>query len=513
MPARPSLLPPVLLTLSLLALALGSGRDAWAGGEATYRFDPGGRVRAVRVLDVDGDGRRDLLVLLKHEGGAEELLVLRTPKKPVPHTYYPPDHVTRIDCGGSRAQAGAVAIGRFGPKGGVRLRFLGPQGASDLTPKGLPAEHTSAHDVPTLLARSPGRDLIFWDGVADLDGDGIDECWYPLATGDGPLRIHGGTPATARLLDLTAKSTAASNAVQLLARHAYVPNVFAADLDGDGSRELVALRGDRLLGWSLASPHEAGKRLAPSFEMTVPFLAPDPDRKPEELRTPRIQIADVDGDGHADLLVTLITGVRTNLASIRTIFFHYPGPFRSPSTGQLVPYKARIDTQSIVLHPSFVDLDGDGNLDYVGDSIRGGMMDLLARLMGRDPKVTFTGFRYDKKLGTFERVPYLTVERTYAAKQALSNSFGRSGWFSGDFDGDGHKDLLDLGNLGGVEILRGAGQGKTATFDEPLLPKVPVPDGLAAAAQVADLNGDHRADAVLWSAKHLYLVVSKGGAK
>ncbi len=507
----PTLLAPLLPAI-LAILALG-GRDAQAGDRATYRFDPGGQVRAVRVLDVDRDGRRDLVVLLATKAGGDELLVLRTPAKPLPRRFFPRDHITRISCGGSHAQAGAVALGRFGPKGGVRLRFLGPEGARDVTPAGTPAEHTPTHDEPTLFARSPGRHLVFWDGVADLDGDGIDECWYPLARGDGPLRVHGGTAASERLLDLTARNTASSNDVLLLARHAYVPNIFPADLDGDGSRELVALRGDRLLGWSLGVPHEADKRLAPSFEMPVPFLAPDPDSKPQELRTPRIQIADVDGDGHADLLVTLITGVRTNLASIRTIFFHYPGPFRNSRTGQLVPYKARIDTQSIVLHPSFVDLDGDGDLDYVGDAIRGGMMELLARLMGQDPKVTFTGFRYDKELGTFERVPYFTVERTYAAKQALSNSFGRSGWFRGDFDGDGHKDLLDLGNLGGVEILRGTSKGKTATFQHTLLARVPVPDGLVAAARVADLNNDHRADAVLWSATHLYLVVSKGGAR
>ncbi len=503
---------PLAVVLALLG-GIGLADLAAAADRGTFLFDPGGRVQATRVLDVDADGRPDLVVLLKQASGAQELLVLRTPAQPVPRSYYPPDHVTRIPCGGQSADAGAVTVGRFGPKGGARIRFLGPRGARDLTAKGTPAENTKRHQLPALFARSPGRELVFWDGVADLDGDGIDECWYPLAAGDGAIRVHGGTPAADRTLTLTPRNTAVSDREHLLARHAYVPNLFPADLDGDGSRELIALRDATLLGWSLTDPQTTGTPLAPSFRLELPFLTVDPRRKATELRTPRIQIEDVDGDGKADLLVTLITGVRTNLTSIRTIFFHYPGPFQDAATKALVPPKARIDTPSIVLHPAFIDLDGDGDRDYVGDSIRGTMMDLIARLMGTDPKVTFVGFRYDKKAGTFERAPYFTLERPYASQQALSNAFGQSGWFEGDFDGDGHKDLLDLGTLDGVGITGGTPGAKGAEFESTLMPRVPVKEGLAPGAQVLDLNGDKCSDAVLWSDTKLYLIVSKGGGR
>ncbi len=486
---------------------------AWAAERGTYLYDPGGQVRSVRVVDVDADGRRDLVVLLETPNGEEQLLVLRTPATPVKRSFYPADHVTRIPCGGPRARAGAVAVGRFGPEGAVRVRFLGPDGVVDLTPRGTPAERTPRHEPAALFARSPGRKLVFWDGTADLNGDGRDECWYPLAAGDGRLRLMGGTAKEDRLLDLTTRNRAVSSHIHLLARHAYVPNLFPADLDGDGTRELLALRESTLVAWSLADAAGPGAALAPSYRVTLPFLETDPERSPEELRTPRIQIEDVDGDGKADLLVTLITGVRSRLTSIRTILFHYPGPFRDAASGKLVAPKARIDTQSIVLHPTFVDVDGDGCRDYVGDSIRGTMLDMIARMMGKNPEIHLVGFRYDKRLGTFARTPYFSVERIYAAKEALSNSFGRSAWFSGDFDGDGHADLLDLGDLGGVEIVRGVKGGKEAAFTESLLPRVAVKEGLNADAQVADLNGDKRADAVMWSDGKLYLVVSKGGGR
>ncbi|MDF1701736.1 MAG: hypothetical protein P1V36_11325, partial [Planctomycetota bacterium] len=378
----------------------------------------------------------------------------------------------------------------------------------DVKPDGTPGERTPRHARGALLARSAGQPLVFWDAIADLDRDGVDEVWFPDAKGDGPLRVFGGVPRSDRTLSIAANNRASSDHLFGVMRSAYVPNLFPADLDGDGTSELVALRDDQLVGWSLAAPVTAGKPLAPSYRLPLPFLAPDPDQGPEELRTARIQPDDVNGDGITDLLVTVITGMRTNLMSIRTVLFHYPGPFRDPKSGALVKPAARIDTQSIVLHPQFVDLDGDGAKEYVGDSIRGTMLDLIARLMGQDPKITFVGFRFDKQRGTFHDTPWFTVERLYASAEALNNTFGRSAWFGGDFDGDGRRDLMDLGNLSSVQVLSGAGQAPA--FDRTIVPAIPVQGGLTADAHVTDLNADGRADAVLWGDDKLYVLLSKG---
>ena len=494
--------------LSVLLLLATSPRAAEANATGKYLIDVGGTVRGVRVIDGDGDGRKDLVVLTTTEDGADELVVLRTPATPAKRHLFPDDHRVRIRCDGSRANAGAVAVGRFGPKGAARLRFFGPDGIEDVALDGTPDPRTPRHQRGTLLARSDGQRLVFWDAIADLDGDGVDETWFPDAGGDGPIRVLGGVPAGDRVLSLGAKNRATSSAVHGVLRTAYVPNLFPTDLDGDGARELVALRDEDLVAWEATKAAPAGGVLEPGYQLRLPFLAPDPDLGPEELRTARIQLEDVDGDGTTDLLVTVITGVRTNLLSIRTILFHYPGPFRDAKTGALVKPAARLDTQSIVLHPMFIDLDGDGAKEYVGDSIRGTMLDLIARLMGQDPKITYVAFRFDKKRGTFQTAPWFTVERLYASKEALNNTFGRAAWFEGDFDGDGRRDLLDLGNLSSVEVLSGAGE--TPTFTTSLVRPVPVKEKLTADAQVADLNADGRADAVLWSGGNLFVVLSKG---
>src|SRR5437868_988622 len=74
------------LLLALLAAAA-TARPASAGpaGLGTYKFPVDGKVRGVRAADVDGDGRKDLVVLVERrlDGVAQqEVWVLPTPATP-----------------------------------------------------------------------------------------------------------------------------------------------------------------------------------------------------------------------------------------------------------------------------------------------------------------------------------------------------------------------------------------------------------------------------------------------
>jgi hypothetical protein len=304
-------------------------------------------------------------------------------------------------------------------------------------------------------------------------------------------------------LDVAEK--AHSTATELFGRASRAASLTPADVDGDGRRELVRLDGTTLVV-ERPFPREGGATGPTRVEL--PFLAPDPKRPPEELRAPRLSVADVDGDGKADLLVTMVQGRADKVGGLRTSLFHLPGPFVDPATGRLVPVKGRLDTESVALHPRFVDVTGDGKLDYVADSIRGTMLDLIKRVMGAEPEITYTVVRFDPAAGGFEKAPYVTFARAYAAAQARSNTFGRSGFFEGDFDGDGVRDLLDLGNLKSLGVWRGADDEDA--FKPVLLPRTPVAAGeLAPDAVIADLDGDGRSDAVVWADDLLHVVASK----
>jgi hypothetical protein len=493
----------------LVALAVPSAGEAAEFG--LHKFDIGGKVLSARAIDVNADGRLDLVLIVERrpEGGAaqHDLVLLTTPKTANGLAYYGKQDVVRLPCDGEqagyRAYAGAVALGRFGTKahGETLLRFLGPDGDVDFTPAGvqLPMDDDTGtargkrRDIRSILSRSAGTPLVFWDAVADF-GDGAgDRCWFPLEEGG----VWGGPPVTVK--DEGQRTDAAT-----FIRKSTVPTLRAVDVDGDGKKDLVGLDGADLVVWRFN--HGLFERAAKG---ALPFLVPDPARPPEEIRTPRISLADVDADGKVDLLVTLVQGRADRPGGLRTSLYHYAGPFFDDK-GTLVEPRVRLDTESVALHPRFVDLDGDGKLDYVCDSIRGTLLDIVPRALGiREPEITYTAFRFLPAKGTFESEPYATVVRVYPGSEARGNTLGRTGFFEGDFDGDGAKDLLDLGTLKSIAILAGTkGEG---AFKTPLLAPVALGAGetLSADALIADLDGDGRADAVTWSGTSLYLVMSK----
>jgi len=499
----------------LLALVVPASMAA-AGEPAKYRFQPGGRVQAVRTADVNADGRLDVVLLLAREveggGRVQELVLLETPESPVRGRFYGEAAVRRIPVDvGPLATAGAVAIGRFGETPAFRMRFLAPDGIREVTPDGTIRPPEGELNRATLLGRSPGRDLVFWDQVGDLDGDGRDELWFPLGHGAGTIHVLAGERESSRTLDLVSANRGVTDDEHLLRRHAYVPMLEAVDLDGDGRKELVGYRDDALVVWPFAASSQQGA-VSPAYRIALPFVKHD--LGPDEVHTPRVQLRDVNADGKTDLLVTLVTGNRRQLGSFRTRLLHYPGPFRDATTGALVAPRVRIDTESVALHPHFVDLDGDGDLDYLSDSIRGTKLDLVKRVLGQDPTIWYVGFRFDTASGTFETVPSFSVERQYSRDEAVSNRFGRTGFFEGDFDGDRFKDLLDLGDLSGLEVLRGTervkgGVGDPVVFTAGIQPRLRVRRALAADALVADLGGDGTADAIVWTEDTLYLLITE----
>ena len=128
------------------------------------------------------------------------------------------------------------------------------------------------------------------------------------------------------------------------------------------------------------------------------------------------------------------------------------------------------------------------------------MLDLIARVDGPRARDHVHGRSASTAEGHVREEPYATCRAPVLGRRRREGTrSAAAGFFEGDFDGDGVKDLLDLGNLEGPRVLSGHEDDKSsatpldqADVDRP-------GESLIADAVVADLDGDGKADAVLWN--------------
>ncbi len=498
---------------ALVLLLLGAA-PVDAAPPVTAAIELGGRVHDVRLADANGDGRGDLAAIIDDGRGGLRVVLFRGGPTPATRTWFPADARAEIRLDGPLARTGMIAFARFGD---AALRVFHPGGCAEFALDGRHLLDRALPAAPSIVG-APGVAPTFLDGVADLDGDGRPECWIPIDSGEGAFLVRAGDGRDLTLA-LSATSRVAAQRDQAFQRVASIPSLTATDLDGDGRLELATVVEGHLVGFDPLAPSPSDgapdRRGEPVLRLPLPFLLDAPPPAPNTLHMPRIQLEDVDGDGAADLIVTLITGRTDRLGSLKTILFHYAGPLRAPERTELGTPRGRIDTPSVVLHPVFTDLDGDGALDYAGDSIRdANLVGLAARMLGKDPPLTLEAFRFDRAAGTFATTPHWRTERLYPGSEALGNRFRANAYFGGDLDGDGRRDLVDLGNLTTATVLAesaaAAGASAPRSFDRTIVGPLPVPGGLEPAARFGDLNGDGRPDVALFGGANVYLLV--GGA-
>ena len=189
-----------------------------------------------------------------------------------------------------------------------------------------------------------------------------------------------------------------------------------------------------------------------------------PEIFPIEQQVGSLRAADLNGDGLTDLVVA------NNRRSKITILYNRTGGKITPKTTREVnelPPDARFRIDSIAAERRIAaldvaDLNGDGRPDiaYFGE-----------------PKELLV--RFNEKAGWSEAKRW-TLEDGKAGSNSL---------VTGDLDGDGHTDLLALGESG-IYMLRQEPKGLAK-------PKLIPFSGAVRAFQVVDLNGDKRNDLLL----------------
>lgn len=364
------------------------------GAEVTaIQLPPDVVLTDVLAVDVDGDGRDDL-VLACRDGTRRELrLHLRgAGEPPFAATPSAPPYPLETD-------VVAFTFADATPAPGRELVLLTPERAVAVE-RGDDGAPRYAPLCPLRLVW-PAADAEFAlplpEARLDLDGDGREDLLLPQPDGallwraqraptpfalpprQNPLagRTRGangnGGPASLSRDELQLRLPFGDDgprglAGPLLRVRTDTPPCRVGDLDGDGRADVAALRNDALhvfaqrpdgtfaaATWQLPLPEDRLALFDPAFD---------------------VQTADLDGDRRADLLLTT-SARRGDEIEVRvdTFLGREDGGFADAATG-------RLRVQALARPPQLVDVDGDGARDLVLVTVR---VDRLRGLTGDGP--------------------------------------------------------------------------------------------------------------------------------
>jgi hypothetical protein len=509
------------LAVSLaLALSAGTASAARPRELALRETELGlpGPPAAIVSADLDGDGRRDLVIVTVYtrwgsvaHGRIEDAIEV---------TEVVPTLFDRREVRAFLASAGgtyrAVAPMPLPPSWISIAAGSGAHPVVALTEDGIdalvfhPGEDAGRLDVTTLLDEPSAlaRGGVFLADVAfvdDVDGDGRPDAVVPAVDG---LAIHRGTaeggfePRASYRTRLPGDRTASFTG----GAHRNVPIPRFIDLDADGRRDLVV---PELDAWPQSITFARGigeARFGPIVSIRLGCLAAQAgsDAADGASRSPRrvAWFGDLDTDGRPELVTreSVDTGKsdrKQGLAPLMRYRFHR---LRPDLTVAAEPY-ATLDAQGYAftgafrdgIDLEFLDLDGDGRKDLVTVTLDVGTWQLLRALSSKKLAVGLE-FRVYAQGGDggFRLVPdQVLQEKLNIDLNRLEIS--RLGQFQGDFDGDGRVDFVHLGRGKQVTIHRaGPGCRYPAKPDLELTLDEEPQDVML--VRVRDFDGDGRSD-------------------
>ncbi len=339
------------------------------------------------------------------------------------------------------------------------------------------------------------------DLVHDLDGDGAADLLVPLASGLGvALTGAGGLPdRPTSTLPIPLEERLPGDARLYrdgAARHVPLPVV--ADFDGDGLPDLAFRNHDHAWNRFRICFNRGGGRFGPPVD---PLAGRDPDAEPGV-----VWVGDLDGDGHAELVTAkqIESGkdsLRAGLAEAKKPRFHLEVHELGPDGVWDPQPRATLELEGYVFAdagdfpvPTAVrDLDGDGRLDLVAVTLDFSLFEAARVMAAKSVKLDLDFAVWRQEPGfVFRRVPGLDLSgqlRLHLDRLAL----GQLSSFTGDFDGDGRADFLQLGRGREVSVHLGRPGARYAAAPDLTLELAREPAD-ATLVRVADLDGDGRSD-------------------
>lgn len=438
----------------LLTSGAMSGRVATAEDEATtVVFEVGSPISNLRRVDATGDGRMDLLLL---SGRTVSIFGAPNGKRPPAkalHTIELPTTVSFVDGGAADGkQAGLVTLGTEG----LQTLALVGQDSAARTDDGIPWRDT---DRPSFIAlRRPG-------GILLPRASGYR--WIGKEQIDVPLQPSRSVQAAGEFLEDASTVTTAW------------PEAVIGRSPADAARRAVWV----LEGRSLLAQHAAGR-----VRYDLAFLPSGGERR----------LVDLDGDDLPDLLHIETTNKTGAYAFFRTRPSK-AGADRGPNHR---PQLSFLKLSGFQLDPVLVDLDRDGDLDFVITTIEVDAKNMLRALRaGRVTAQTQAFLNQGPEQG-FRNQPDAVIRSdvgvrlrfTYSGSIEVERTLTIVA--DGDFDGDGRKDLAIRTGPSTLTIRRGTAAGVWEAEGRPLEIPPPATGGNIEGYSV-DLDADGRHELVL----------------
>jgi len=489
------------ICLLLLSLALPGRASEKMFREFTLPY--AGELLAVQAVDVNADGRRDLVLLTRDKdaatGRARRLAVFVQRPGGFAET---PDQTLPVPAAMLLADFGDVA-----PAPGRELLFYSRDGVyfyarSDT---GFVLQPQRLFEAPSMFLLPDHTTLRFWDFARDVNGDGRDEVLVPQFDRLLLFRHKAGGwqrtelpiwPETRTFGYFSQRFSVGHKADVLYS----TPYLLFEDASRDGRRDLLAVYRDSLLvipqtpDGDFAAP--ALQRIALNFGdiwRGGKIMRTHLDDKSE--RQFLMRLTDVNGDSVIDVVDVKTSTKQSLLNPHGEIHVHFGRRLRN-GNGAGLYFKKMPD---VVLQPSgtpmvldVLDLNHDRKLDMVIPAVKINLKSLVQMLFTKS--VTFEAQVY--LLDAAERYP---KKPNLGRKMTIRFSF-RGGAASpvyeiADFTGDGLADIMS--SVEERQLLLFRGDGKKVFEAAPGRKyTVPLPqDGDRVHA--ADLNGDSKSDLII----------------
>jgi hypothetical protein len=395
-----------------------------------------GEVLEVVPADLDGDGKQDLLVAFKRGLPPDEQRFFAVFWNRGDGFSAKPDLEVPVD-----VDACIFDTADLDGQPGEEVLWVTPTGLAMRSLRGRVWGPPIVLTHERTLYHQPGRgELDRVHLVQDIAGDASRDVVVP-GLSELLVYKHSGAELTlAAHLEVPTEGVtrirgygAHSQGIPAMGVENRVPAVHVADADGDGLRDIVASLEDRIA--IFRQQPGMGFAAKPTFERN--FAIRTPDERREARAVASITVSDIDGDGVADLVVRkdVSHGLASALATT-FVFFGKKGGGYAEKPDQVIKSEGASGTEV-----EMIDLTGDGHPDLVVPSVNIGVWQIIRVLTTKTVAVNFQVFPFVPANRKFADKPTAQRELKFNVSlsgqtewQALDET--------GDYNGDKRPDLV-----------------------------------------------------------------------